>query len=220
MKKEIELITSKTYSLAKPAEVLEMATVLKNYIVHQRLYTYIKGKNYAHVDGWQFAGFLSGMTAAVEEETNLSNDKEIKWKVRARLYQGNEQTPHVGVAICSNKETSKKSFDEYAVLSMAQTRAIGKAYRNRIGWIMKLAGYESSPSEEMRRVDETPKEPPQDTEDKTVQQVDEFYCHGVGRSGCPDGREISKAEFDYSKKVYGRPLCRRCQREAKPLKKK
>ena len=39
--------------------------------------------------------------------------------------------------------------DEYAILSMAQTRAIGKAFRNLIGWVIKMAGYESTPAEEM-----------------------------------------------------------------------
>jgi hypothetical protein len=32
---------------------------------------------------------------------------------------------------------------------MSQTRAIGKAYRIYLGWIMKMAGFESTPLEEM-----------------------------------------------------------------------
>ncbi len=47
----------------------------------------------------------------------------------------------VGIAICSNKEGSKKFFDEYAILSMAQTRAVGKAFRNQLAWLMKAAGF-------------------------------------------------------------------------------
>ena len=43
----------------------------------------------------------------------------------------------------------KRSFDEYAICSMAQTRAVGKAYRLLIGWLMKSAGYEATPLEEM-----------------------------------------------------------------------
>src|SRR5688572_13498615 len=34
---------------------------------------------------------------------------------------------------------------------MAQTRATGKAFRMSIGWIMKLAGYEPTPSEEVSK---------------------------------------------------------------------
>ena len=35
------------------------------------------------------------------------------------------------------------------MMSMAQTRALGKAYRMALGWIMKMAGYEATPAEEM-----------------------------------------------------------------------
>ena len=50
----------------------------------------------------------------------------------------------MGFAICTNKEKRQTAFDEYAVASMAQTRAVGKAYRIYLGWIMKMAGFEST----------------------------------------------------------------------------
>src|SRR6185369_14512327 len=43
----------------------------------------------------------------------------------------------------------KRRFDEYAIASMAQTRAIGKGFRNLLGWLMKAAGVEATPAEEM-----------------------------------------------------------------------
>jgi hypothetical protein len=146
MTKELQI--TKTYDIAKPQEVMTMAVVLKDYVVKQKLYTNIKGYNYVLADGWQFAGFLTGMNAIVEEPKNLSNDKEIKYSATAKIYL-NDKVVGIGYAVCSNKENIKKSFDEYAILSMAQTRAIGKAYRNKIGWVMKLAGYESIPAEEV-----------------------------------------------------------------------
>ena len=36
---------------------------------------------------------------------------------------------------------------------MAQTRAVGKAYRMKIGWLLKVAGYETTPAEEMDAVE-------------------------------------------------------------------
>jgi hypothetical protein len=74
-----------------------------------------------------------------------------------------------GIALCSNAEKTKRYFDEYAILSMAQTRAIGKAYRNLLAWLMKAAGFEATPAEEMdfadakadaRAKDETPTKKP------------------------------------------------------------
>lgn len=150
--KENHLAISKTYNLTKPTEVMAMAKTLKSYIVTQKLYAEIKGRNYAMVEGWQFAGFLSGLNAMVEEPKDMSSSEEVKWSCTAKIYDKSNNMVGVGFALCSNKEGSKKSFDEYAILSMAQTRAIGKAYRNKIGWVMKLAGYEATPKEEMDSV--------------------------------------------------------------------
>lgn len=63
---------------------------------------------------------------------------------------------HVGYGqgFCSNLESLKSGFDEYSVNSMAQTRSIGKAYRNLIGFVMKSAGFEPTPGEEMEQVKE------------------------------------------------------------------
>lgn len=54
-----------------------------------------------------------------------------------------------GYGTCSNIELAKTSFDEFAVMSMAQTRAIGRSFKNVLGFIMKAAGYSPTPSEEM-----------------------------------------------------------------------
>lgn len=54
-----------------------------------------------------------------------------------------------GHGLCSNIELKKTSFDEFAVLSMAQTRAVGRAFKNVLGFVVKAAGYEPTPAEEM-----------------------------------------------------------------------
>lgn len=60
-----------------------------------------------------------------------------------------------GFGVCSNIEIAKVSFDEFAVISMSQTRAIGRAFKNVIGFIMKSAGYSPTPMEEMDGVNKT-----------------------------------------------------------------
>lgn len=54
-----------------------------------------------------------------------------------------------GYGLCSNLELAKTSFDEFAVMSMAQTRAIGRGFKNMLGFIMESAGYAPTPAEEM-----------------------------------------------------------------------
>lgn len=222
-KKQNEVAITKTYDLAKPVEAIEMANVLKTYVVKQKLYTNIKGKNYCHVDGWQFAGFLSGITAIVDSVESVSSGSEIKWRATAKVYRGDKHIA-TGFALCSSKETSKKAFDEYAILSMAQTRAIGKAYRNLIGWIMKLAGYESTPSEEMGKMGDVPQkyEPEPISEDGPVQTPVKLEKGQIlGPDGKPAwaceicGGPVTNSEKTYSQKIYKKTLCREDQANAK-----
>lgn len=212
--KEKPLAITKTYDLQKPAEAVQMAVLLKDIVVSQNLFSPIKGKNYAMVEAWQLAGFLTGMNVLVDEPKNLSNDKEVKYSATAKVYKG-ETLVGIGYALCSSKESLKKGFDEYAILSMAQTRAIGKAYRNKIGFIMKLAGFSPTPAEEMHKVGETPAEPQPEvlptiqTEEKPSKVQVCYECDApVGQKGA-----------DISKRVYGKVLCREHFNEKKTGKK-
>jgi len=139
-----------SYDLVNSSSMLALATELKKFILDQRLYTPIQGRNYVNVEGWQFAGGMLGVLPIIKGTTNLSSDKELKYSASCELI--NIQTGAKvggGFATCSNQEKGKKYFDEYAIESMAQTRCIGKAYRLMIGWLMKAAGYEATPAEEM-----------------------------------------------------------------------
>lgn len=71
------------------------------------------------------------------------------YKSTCDIFQG-DKLISTGDAFCSNMEQKKLEFDEYAVLSMAQTRSVGKAYRLRLGFVFKLSGYSPTPAEEMQ----------------------------------------------------------------------
>lgn len=144
-------LTNKTtiVKLESPRQVSDFAKELKKFVVANKLYTEIKGKNFVHVEGWQFAGAATGHTFIPTSVEDLSTDGEIKYRSSVDMIRLSDGAIiGRGFAICSNKESKKRSFEEYAISSMAQTRAIGKAGRNTLGWVMKLAGYESTPSEE------------------------------------------------------------------------
>lgn len=167
-------VTEKTtlVKLDSPKQVAAFAKELKGFIVANNLYT-LMGENeeqkaFSHVEAWQFAGASMGIFFIPVSEENVSPETgEVRFKTK----YGDRTNPIFkykvvveavqistgrvvgrGVAICSNQEWNKKTFDEYAVLSMAQTRAIGKAGRNTLGWVMKLAGYEPTPAEEIDSV--------------------------------------------------------------------
>lgn len=214
-KKTVEVAVLRNYSLDKPADIASMANVLKTHIVKSGLYSNIKGKNYVQVEGWAFAGFLTGLNAVIEEVKDLSTEHEIKWSAVAKVYFG-EKLVSIGHAVCSNREATKKSFDEYAILSMAQTRAIGKAYRSKLGFIIKMAGYESTPSEEMKTVDGREANIPAEKSTPVKVEAKEVKPKVEVKSMCGNcGKEITKPEFDYSTKLYGVPACRDCQKNLK-----
>jgi hypothetical protein len=52
-------------------------------------------------------------------------------------------------AMCSREESTWAQRDEYAVRSMAETRAESRAYRRAVGWIVGIAGYSPTPAEEV-----------------------------------------------------------------------
>lgn len=155
MPKTNEIATkSEQVDLTKPSEIMNFATNLKELIVQNKLYTPINGKNYVNVEGWQIAGAFTGVFPLVEKVENLSSGTFYKYQAEVTLRDKHNNVVGSGMAICTNREKGKTKFDEYAVASMAQTRAVGKAFRMKIGWLLKIAGYETTPAEEMDTVQE------------------------------------------------------------------
>lgn len=139
-----------SYDIAKSDETLHLAVDLAKFIKENKLYQNIQGKEYVNVEGWQYAGSRLGILPVVEHVINISTDDEIKYQAKVNLLDlRSQQVVGAGFAICSNREQGKKYYQEFAIASMAQTRAIGKAYRNILAWVIRAAGYEPTPSEEM-----------------------------------------------------------------------
>lgn len=157
--KEVDIVNKTAIvNVNSPKALKTFSVQLKRFIVDNELYTTIGKKNYVHVEGWQFAGASMGIFPVVEkvERINTVDSKEVKYRAEVKLIRLSDgSTVGYGMALCSNSELKKKSFDEYAIMSMAQTRAVGKAFRLTVGWLMKLAGYEGTPSDEMSSVEAT-----------------------------------------------------------------
>ena len=146
---EIQL-TSPSYELINKDSMLKLSTELSKLIKEKGLSSNIQGKQFVNVEGWQFAGASLGLMPIITSTQDLSNETAIKYMATCEVRNiTTGQLVATGIALCSNAEKTKRFFDEYAILSMAQTRAIGKAYRNLLAWLMKAAGFEATPAEEM-----------------------------------------------------------------------
>jgi hypothetical protein len=130
------------------AQATEMATVLADVIHSQKLYTVIKGKKYVLCEGWTTLAAMLGITPVEEYCRLLQNGKGFEAKIN--LIRGRDGAVIGGAsAECTTDEKLWEKRDSYSLRSMALTRATGKACRLTFSWIMKLAGFQPTPAEEM-----------------------------------------------------------------------
>ena len=147
-------------SAATPGALVQGATVmahaLADIIRSQKLATRIQGREFVQVEGWTTLATMLGVVA--REVATVEHPDEpgvfISTVELVRMADG---------AIISRASAECGAPDEldrygkpvwanrprYARRSMAQTRATGKACRLAFSWIMRLAGYEPTPAEEM-----------------------------------------------------------------------
>lgn len=150
MSTDNEIIQIESYDLANADDGAKLATVLADYIKKNNLSTKVQGKDFVNVEGWQYAGSRLGIVPRVVWTKDLSTDAVIRFECRVELYDLNRrEVIGSGEAECDSTESGKKFYARYAIKSMAQTRAVGKAFRNMLAWIIKAAGYNPTPAEEM-----------------------------------------------------------------------
>lgn len=134
-----------------PVEVVERATGVANalaaVIQQKKLYTNVQGKSHVHVEGWTLLGSMLGVTAVCTHTEQV--DGGFKATVEARAADG--RVVGRADALCTKHERRGpwKNADDYARLSMAQTRATSKALKGPLGFVISLAGYATTPAEEM-----------------------------------------------------------------------
>lgn len=133
------------------SQAVEIANELKKVIDKQRLYNDIQGRRYVKVEGWQTLGTLMNIQPReVPSLTRCLEDGSYEATVElVNIISG--RVVGMGSAICGIEEKRWANADRYARRSMAITRATGKAFRLGFAWIMALAGYETTPDEEMPR---------------------------------------------------------------------
>jgi hypothetical protein len=122
-----------------------VATALAGVINERKLFSSINGKKHVQVEGWTLLGSMLGVFAEVEWSRPLDNG----WEARAVARTLAGQVVGAAEAMCTTSEGRWGKADAYAVRSMAQTRAVSKALRLPLGFIMQLAGYSATPAEEL-----------------------------------------------------------------------
>ena len=120
---------------------------LVDVVRDRKLYARISRQRPPDRRGWTTLGGMLGVVPVVDLDAAARDGTGWEARVEARTLDGRV----VGAAesMCSRSERRWAKRDEYALRSMAQTRAIGRALRAPLGQIVVLAGYEPAAAEEI-----------------------------------------------------------------------
>jgi hypothetical protein len=78
-----------------------------------------------------------------------TKEREDGWEARAQAFTIDGQIVGAGEAVCLKDEANWRGKPSTALKGMAQTRAMSRALRAPLGFIMTLAGYRATAAEEM-----------------------------------------------------------------------
>ena len=123
-----------------------VADALKSVLESQHLIQRIGDNNYVTVSGWSTLGTMIGIRVDIISVEPFPTKSRYGYKAKVKLVDGRGNKVGEGEAIATSAGRQK---EEHAVYSMAITRATGKAFRLSLAWIMELAGYSSTPYEEV-----------------------------------------------------------------------
>lgn len=147
-----ELVPSESRTLFRtddPSQVLaaarEVAEALKGALDEGGMVQRIRDNEHVKIDGWQTLGSMLGVSA----HTVWSRPIENGWEAKAEARTLDGRAVGAAEAMCTRSERTWASRDDYALRSMAQTRAMSKALRGPLGFIITLAGKSTTPAEEV-----------------------------------------------------------------------
>lgn len=124
-----------------------VASALADVIKTRQLYSVIQQRKYVRVEGWTLCGSMLGVFPVCV----WSKPVEGGWEARVEARTMDGKLVGAAESQCTRSERTWAERDDYAIRSMAQTRATSKALRLPLGFIIQMAGYEATPAEEMPR---------------------------------------------------------------------
>lgn len=160
--------------IGSPQQILkqhqEVANLLMDFVLKQNLFQQIGKNRHIYIEAWQFCGHFYGITAK-ERQTDPYVDEltgAAGFKSTADIVLINkDQVISSASALCLNNEDNWNVRPKYEwkngdrqqigevrvpsqqLASMAQTRAMSKALSNVLRFVVVLAGFSTTPAEEM-----------------------------------------------------------------------
>ena len=143
-----------------PKDVIPRATAIANQLAtvirRGKCTVNISGREHVKVEGWTTLLAMLHIQPEVEWSRPLLREGHVCYESRVVLihWPTGRKVGSAEAMASDGEPNAKRSWgrDEFSVRSMSQTRAVGKAGRLAFSWIMVLAGFDPTPSEEMTSV--------------------------------------------------------------------
>ena len=155
------------------AQAMIAAKALGTVLAEKKKPVIMNGEQYLEFEDWQTVGQFYGYTVRTQDAVQVEIDGVKGAKARAELiYMKTGQIMGGAEAYCMRDEEKWNTRPKYEwqgegderkrvkigdevvpwfqLASMAQTRAGAKALRNRLAWVVVLAGYRPTPAEEIQ----------------------------------------------------------------------
>lgn len=175
------------------SKAVGIAKTLARVVEEQKLFSMIgsgaRAKKHVHVEGWTLLGSMLGVFPVCVWSRPIDGGYEAR--VEARTLGG--EVVGAAEAQCTRSEQRWARADDYAIRSMAQTRATSKALRQPLDFVMVLAGYSATPQEEMP---EQKPDPPQ-----TISLREIAGIRAAIQACCDAGRPTDEAKVCAWQKV-------------------
>jgi hypothetical protein len=167
-----------------PAEVVSAArraaVPLVDVIRQQKLSVKIGQSEHVRVEGWTLLGSMLGVFPFCEWTRLLEREGQpFGWEARVVARTRAGELVGAAESMCTRDEELWRNRDDYALRSMAQTRATSKAMRQPLGFVMQLAGFNPTPAEEMPR-DEPKKRAAAQKTELPGETFEDIFTHPEG----------------------------------------
>ncbi len=123
----------------------DVSKALARVVRDRKLFANINGKDYVLIGGWTLLGSMLGVFPVVI----WSRKPEDGWEARVEARTRDGAVVGAAESECLRSERKWARADDYAIRSMAQTRATAKALRLPLGFVFELEGFEGTPADEI-----------------------------------------------------------------------
>lgn len=144
-----------------PEEAIENATrvaMLLTDVLRQRGMLTVTGRDkktgkvreHVNVEGWTTLCAMTGHSTKVVHTAPCVDDKGATgYEATAVLIDHTGMEVGRADGMCTRSERDWSNRDSFALRGMAQTRAISRAVRSRLDFVVKMAGFQTTPDNEM-----------------------------------------------------------------------